>query len=205
MNPTNVATYCQECRTASRGLGYFARRFGFSQPHSRSWLPCSPCQVAIVRPRRRQPLKPQQVLFTTPIEDVISEYEEFTGRTAAVKTVQIHSRVSGYLDKVSFEDGSEVKTGDVLFQIDPRWFQAEANQAAANVSQYESRIERLNRQVARATPLIENRVKSQEEFDQYTFDHAEAKATLKGLIAAHRNWPTSTSATRRHFADRRSD
>ena len=129
-------------------------------------------------------LKPQQVLFTTPIEDVISEYEEFTGRTAAVKTVQIHSRVSGYLDKVSFEDGSEVKTGDVLFQIDPRWFQAEANQAAANVSQYESRIERLNRQVARATPLIENRVKSQEEFDQYTFDHAEAKATLKGLIAA---------------------
>lgn len=130
------------------------------------------------------PVKPQQVLFVNPSEETIAEYEEFTGRTAAVKTVQIHSRVSGYLDKVCFADGAEVKAGDILFEIDPRWFKAAADQATANVNQYESRIERLNRQVARATPLIENHVKSQEEFDQYTFDHAEAKATLKGMIAA---------------------
>jgi RND family efflux transporter MFP subunit len=149
--------------------------------------------------RKAAPLpaaKAQQVLYTNPVEETISEYEEFTGRTAAVKTVQIHARVSGYLDKVLFEDGAEVKTGDMLFHIDPRWFQAEANQAAANVNQYESRIERLNRQVARATPLIENRVKSQEEFDQYTFDHAEAKATLKGLIAAQQLADLNLSYTR---------
>ena len=149
----------------------------------------------------RQPPAPptppiQQVLFTTPAQETISDYEEFTGRTAAVKTVQIHSRVSGYLERVQFEDGAEVKAGDVLFQIDPRWFKAEADQAAATVSQYESRIERLNRQVARATPLIENRVKSQEEFDQYTFDHAEAKATLKGMIAAKELADLNLSYTR---------
>ena len=97
---------------------------------------------------------------------------------------------------MQFEDGAEVKAGDVLFQIDPRWFKAEADQAAATVSQYESRIERLNRQVARATPLIENRVKSQEEFDQYTFDHAEAKATLKGMIAAKELADLNLSYTR---------
>jgi RND family efflux transporter MFP subunit len=149
----------------------------------------------------RQPPAPpglqlQQVLYTTPVEETIAEYEDFTGRTAAVKTVQIHARVSGYLDKVLFDDGAEVKTGDVLFQIDPRWFQAEADQAAANVSQYESRIERLNRQVARATPLIESRVKSQEEFDQYTFDHAEAKATFKGMVAAKELAELNLSYTR---------
>ena len=129
-------------------------------------------------------VKPQQVMYVTPAEEVVSDYEEFTGRTAAVKTVEIRARVSGYLDKVHFADGAEVKAGDLLFQIDPRWFKAEADQAGANVSQYESRIERLGRQVARAAPLIENKVKSQEEYDQYTFDQAEAKATLKGMIAA---------------------
>ena len=142
------------------------------------------------------PVKLQQVLFTTPVEETVSEYEEFTGRTAAVKTVQIHARVSGYLDKVLFEDGAEVRAGDLLFQIDPRWFKAAADQATASVSQYESRIERLNRQVTRATPLIENRVKSQEEFDQYTFDHAEAKATLKGMIAAKELAELNLSYTR---------
>jgi len=142
------------------------------------------------------PPKIQQVMFTNPVEETISEYEEFTGRTAAVKTVEIRARVSGYLDKVLFADGAEVKAGDVLFQIDPRWFQASADQATANVSQYESRIERLNRQVARATPLIENRVKSQEEFDQYTFDHAEAKATLKGMQAAKELADLNLSYTR---------
>jgi RND family efflux transporter MFP subunit len=142
------------------------------------------------------PPKVQQVLFTTPMSETISEYEEFTGRTAAVKTVEIRARVSGYLDKVAFEDGAEVKTGDLLFQIDPRWFKASADQATANVNQYESRIERLNRQVARATPLIENRVKSQEEFDQYTFDHAEAKSTLKGMMAAKELADLNLSYTR---------
>ena len=59
--------------------------------------------------------KTQQVLFTTPSEEVVSEYEEFTGRTAALRTVEIRSRVSGYLDKVLFTDGAEVKEGDILF------------------------------------------------------------------------------------------
>ncbi|HEY4308680.1 MAG TPA: efflux RND transporter periplasmic adaptor subunit [Pirellulales bacterium] len=142
------------------------------------------------------PVKIQQVMYTTPVEEVVSEYEEFTGRTAAMKTVEIRARVSGYLDKVNFADGAEVKIGDLLFQIDPRWFKASADQAAANVSQYESRIERLDRQVTRATPLIENHVKSQEEFDQYTFDHAEAKSTLKGMQAAKELADLNLSYTR---------
>jgi len=128
--------------------------------------------------------KPQQVLFVTPREEIVSEYEEFTGRTAALRAVEIRSRVSGYLDKVLFADGADVKAGEVLFEIDPRWFKAAADQAAGTVSQYEARIERLDRQVKRATPLIENKVKSLEEYDQYTFDHAEAKATHKAMLAA---------------------
>ncbi len=140
--------------------------------------------------------KVQQVMYTTPSEEVVSEYEEFTGRTAALRTVEIRARVSGYLDKILFEDGKDVKEGDLLFQIDDRWFRAQADQAAANLNQYEVRTERLDRQVKRATPLIENRVKSQEEFDQYTFDHAEAKATLKGLMAAKELADLNLSYTR---------
>ena len=88
------------------------------------------------KPAGPPPIKIQQVLFTHPVEETVSEYEEFTGRTAAQKTVEIRARVSGYLDKVHFADGAEVKAGDMLFQIDPRHgSRLRADQASANVSQ----------------------------------------------------------------------
>src|SRR4051794_38154755 len=54
----------------------------------------------------------------------VVSYEDFTGRTAAVEGVDVKARVTGYLDKVMFEDGQEVEKGQKLYQIDPRPYEA---------------------------------------------------------------------------------
>ncbi|HEY2839902.1 MAG TPA: efflux RND transporter periplasmic adaptor subunit [Pirellulales bacterium] len=132
------------------------------------------------------PPKPQDVMFTTPVEDVITEFEEFTGRTFSVKSVDIRARVSGYLEKVEFVDGADVKKGAPLFEIDSRSYKAAAAQAASTVDQYLARIERMERSVARAKQLmeVEKKAISIEQYEQQQFDLAEAKATLQGMIAA---------------------
>lgn len=130
------------------------------------------------------PAKPPEVFFTTPTQETVTEYEEFTGRTAAINTVELRSRVSGYLDKVLFTDGAEVKKNSLLFQIDPRSFQADSERAAANVAQAKAHFDRLDREVARDKPLVANRTITPDQFDQVTSDRAEAEATWKAAIAA---------------------
>src|SRR4051794_12523264 len=71
------------------------------------------------------PPLPTEVLVAEPMRREITEHEDFTGRTEAVETVEIRARVSGYLEKVHFAEGEEVKEGDLLFEIDPRPNQAE--------------------------------------------------------------------------------
>ena len=58
------------------------------------------------------------------IEQPINEWDEFTGRLEAPETVEVRPRVSGQIDLVAFTEGAQVKKGDLLFQIDPRPFQA---------------------------------------------------------------------------------
>jgi len=68
---------------------------------------------------------PMPVDVAKPLVARIVDWDEYTGRFAAVQRVELRARVSGYLDKVSFTDGQIVTKGDVLFTIDPRPFQAE--------------------------------------------------------------------------------
>src|SRR3954469_13922060 len=64
--------------------------------------------------------KPVEVVVTTPVADRVTDYQDFTGRLDAVKTVDIRARVSGYVNRVPFKEGDLVTEGDLLFQIDPR-------------------------------------------------------------------------------------
>ncbi len=73
------------------------------------------------------------VTVSYPLRQPVTDYEEYTGRTAAVDMVQIRARVSGYLDKINFQDGSEVKQAEVLYEIDPRPYQATLEQARAQL------------------------------------------------------------------------
>jgi multidrug efflux pump subunit AcrA (membrane-fusion protein) len=73
---------------------------------------------AMSNPQGR-PAGPPTVTVTTPLQQEVTDDEEFTGRTDAVESVQVRARVSGYLMAIDFRDGAEVREGAVLFEIDP--------------------------------------------------------------------------------------
>ncbi len=73
-----------------------------------------------------------------PVEREVMNYEDFTGQTDAVQVVDIRARVTGYLNKMLFKEGSEVNKGDLLFVIDPRPYQAQLDQAQGQVDANEA-------------------------------------------------------------------
>src|SRR4051794_34105702 len=76
---------------------------------------------------------PPTVTVSRPLQQEITEFAEYTGRTAAVDSVEVRARVTGYLEKINFKEGADVKQGDVLYEIDPRPYQATLDQAQAQV------------------------------------------------------------------------
>src|SRR6516165_9403920 len=100
-------------------------------------------------PAAPPPPPPPEVLVSTPLVRSVTDYEDFPGRTEAVVSVEIRARVTGYLDKVYFQEGAEVKQGDVLFEIDPRPYRAAYDQAVGNLTAMEARVNRLDSDLAR--------------------------------------------------------
>src|SRR5580698_1412982 len=84
---------------------------------------------------------PPEVSVAQVLQKRVKDWDEFTGRLQAVETVEIRPRVSGYIDKVEFTEGSLVKRGALLFVIDPRPYQAENDRAAADVKRYKTALE----------------------------------------------------------------
>ncbi|MBS0203805.1 MAG: efflux RND transporter periplasmic adaptor subunit [Planctomycetes bacterium] len=125
-----------------------------------------------------------EVFIASPTEEVITEVEEFTGRTMAVSTVEVRARVTGYLDSIQFTDGADVKQGDLLAEVDPRSYQAELDKAEAAAAQAAARLERMSRQLTRARKLIETKTISQEDFELAESDHREAIANLDAMVAS---------------------
>src|SRR5262249_6403099 len=109
---------------------------------------------------------PPVVMVSHPVEREVSDYYEYTGRTAAVDTVEVRARVSGYLVKVNFREGAVVKKGDLLFQIDPRPFQSVLDQAKGQVAQWEAKLARAEADVARDERLLPKGAASQKDLDQ---------------------------------------
>src|SRR4051794_12657776 len=75
--------------------------------------------------------KPQTVTVADPIVRIVTDYEDFTGRTEPYRVVELRSRVSGYLESIHFKDGDDVVAGEPLFDIDRRTFKAEYDKASA--------------------------------------------------------------------------
>src|SRR5262245_56623396 len=69
--------------------------------------------------------KTVEVIATTPITDEVLDYQDFSGRLDAFRTVEIRARVTGYVNEAPFKEGDPVKKGDVLFHIDPRSYKAD--------------------------------------------------------------------------------
>ena len=108
----------------------------------------------------------------------IIEWDEFTGRTAAMENVEVRPRVSGHIEAVKFQSGQLVKKGDVLFQIDARWYQAEFAKREADHEQARVKMMNAEREANRTAALLANKAISTEEGDQRQARYAEAKAAL---------------------------
>src|SRR5689334_25153905 len=97
---------------------------------------------------------PPVVSVLPPVARVVVERDEYTGRLESPETVEIRARVSGYLEKVHFKEGKEVKKGDLLFTIDRRPYQAEYDSADAGHQRAGSQAELAKNDAARAQRLI---------------------------------------------------
>jgi multidrug efflux system membrane fusion protein len=83
---------------------------------------------------------PAPIPVSKPVVRQVTDFVDFTGRTDAVQSVDVRPRAAGYLVKMPFEEGTEIKAGDLLFVIDPRPYQAQLDQAAGQVNLYQAQL-----------------------------------------------------------------
>ncbi len=126
---------------------------------------------------------PPEVNVAKPVQRKIIDWDVFTGRLASPETVEVHARVSGYLEKVHFKDGAEVKAGELLFTIDPRPYQAVVHQMEARVVSAKSRAELATQELENVARLQGKGVISAEDFERRSKAATDAAATLKGAEA----------------------
>jgi RND family efflux transporter MFP subunit len=129
-------------------------------------------------------LPPTNVTVAKPVEQDVTNYGEYTGNTAAVQSVDIRARVSGYLDKVAFAEGAVVKTGDLLFVIDQRPYQAASDQAQANVEQAKAQVALAQSNYQRSEKLFQTKVIDAQTYDSDLANRNQANATLLANQAA---------------------
>jgi RND family efflux transporter MFP subunit len=134
----------------------------------------------------RQLAKPPELTVTTakPVSRQIADSSEFTGRTESIGRVEVRSRVSGYLVKVHFKEGQEVKKGELLFEIDPRPFQAKIGEAEAKLKADEAKLRELTAEYLRNKALHDRRALSLEELQQSEAKKDVVSAEILGDKAA---------------------
>ncbi len=106
------------------------------------------------------------VTVSKPVTKVVSDFDEYVGRFAAVDYVEVRARVSGYLDKIQFTDGQMVKANDSLFTIDRRPFQATYDQAKAASNQASANLSFAESDLKRGESLVRGSTITQQTFDQ---------------------------------------
>jgi multidrug efflux system membrane fusion protein len=117
------------------------------------------------------------------IEQPVNEWDEVTARLESPETVQVRPRVSGQIDSVAFTDGELVKKGDLLFQIDPRPFEADVHRLEAQLQQSKAAAQRSTNEAQRGERLRTNNAISAELADSRTTTAQESKAAVAAIQA----------------------
>src|SRR3954470_14268462 len=138
------------------------------------WLIAGGCAFAQGGPSQAPP----PVTVAKPVVKDIVERTDFIGRFEAIDQVDIRARVSGYLDKVHFQDGTFVKAGDLLFTIDPRPYRNELEQAQSAVTSSQVRLEFAQSDLDRAEQLRRSGNITDQVYDQRRQAFLTAKAEL---------------------------
>jgi membrane fusion protein, multidrug efflux system len=128
--------------------------------------------------------KNPKVVIAYPVTGQVIAFHDFTGRLEAVKSVDIRSRVSGYVTETPFKDGDAVKQGDLLFQIDPRPFEADLHQSEANLAVARAEQNLQEKNLERAERLLLLKSIANEEYDAIKAALDKAKANVGANIAA---------------------
>src|SRR5438132_1335233 len=118
------------------------------------------------RPPEAPATAPIPVTVSFPVEREVTDFADFTARTAAVDSVEVRAHVWGYLDKVNFKEGTLVQKGDVLFELDPRPYEAMLNQAKAKVKQDEAQLKFDEAEYQRNASLVGSGAVSRSELDK---------------------------------------
>lgn len=146
------------------------------------WLAAASLALALTGCKRgnaQGAMPPPPQVTVAPVEQQeLVEWEELTGRSAAVEFVEVRPRVSGHIDKVLFESGQLVKKGDVLFAVDPRWYKAESERREAELAMAKVRMDNAEREAKRNAQLLASKAISKEEADGRDARFAEARAAL---------------------------
>jgi membrane fusion protein (multidrug efflux system) len=121
---------------------------------------------------------PPLVEVATVAQSDVPIYHEWIGTLDGLVNAQIRAQVSGYLMTQNYREGDPIKKGDLLFQIDPRPFQAALDQAKGLLAQSEARQGKTALDVKRFAPLVKSQAISQEEYDDAVQADLEAKAAV---------------------------
>ena len=127
---------------------------------------------------------PPSVSVATVLSKNVHEWDEFTGRVSAVETVELRPRVSGYVERVAFHEGQEVRKGDLLFVIDQRRYRAALDRAQADLARARSEAHLAQTQDVRAQSLVEAQAISKEEFETRKAATAQGNAAVRAAEAA---------------------
>jgi len=127
---------------------------------------------------------PPEVSVAQVLSKQVRQWDEFTGRVSAVETVELRPRVSGYVDRVAYKEGQEVKKGDLLFVIDQRRYRAELNRAQAELERARAEARLAQTQDKRAQTLVEAKAISREEFETRRAASTQGDAAVRAAEAA---------------------
>lgn len=134
-------------------------------------------------PEKAEP-KPPKVTVTAPEEREVLEYEELPGRVAAIENVVVKARVTGFLNKVHFEEGAEVSKGDLLYTIDPREYQADLDSAAAALQQAQAELAQAHSDYQRSMQLNTQKVIAAQETEKQGTAALAAEAARRSAEAS---------------------
>jgi len=151
---------------------------------------CAPAKSQTLAP-------PVATVETTPVVfKSLRQWDEFTGRLEAVGSVDIHARVGGFIDAVKFREGARVRKGEVLFQIDPRPFQAEVDRASAELERAQAKAQLAAADGERGQRLMDQNAVAKGELERLQSEAKSAHADVEAAQAALQTARLNLSFTR---------
>lgn len=138
-------------------------------------------------PKKHATPPPPTAAVAHPLQRDVIDWDDYVGRFEAIQDVQVRPRVSGQVTRIAFHEGVEVKTGQFLFEIDPRPFRATLAQAQAQAAHATATLANARTELARAKELLQVKAVSREEFEQKQAAERTAQADLEAARAAVRS------------------